>query len=152
MSYKHRDLPLGLLIGVASQVIMVPLIYLALSPLINSDDLSAPARQLSDKANDPLSIVLLILIVLVGAPIIEEIFFRGMIFGALRTRYSNYTAIAVSAVFFGLFHFQWLQLPALVAFGIVAAVCYGLTRRLSLAIWAHVGFNAGTVANLLWFS
>jgi len=149
LTQKPKDIPLGLLIGAAAQLIMVPLIYLALSPLIDTDELSAPAREITDKANDPLGIVLLILVVLCGAPLVEEIFFRGVVYGALRGRYSNWLAILVSAIFFAIFHLQLLQLPALLAFGVLAAVIYGKTKRLGIAIWAHVGFNAVTVAGLL---
>jgi len=149
LNQKMKDIPLGLLIGAGAQVIMVPVIYLILSPLIDTEELSGPARDLTDKANNPLGVALLIVIVLLGAPLVEEIFFRGVVYGALRNRYSNPTAVLVSAAFFALFHFQLLQFPALLAFGVLAAIIYSKTMRLGMAIWTHVGFNAVTVASLL---
>jgi membrane protease YdiL (CAAX protease family) len=59
-------------------------------------------------------------------------------------------AVAVSSVIFGLSHIlQFVQLPALIAFGLVAAYLAERTDRLGPSIWAHVGFNATTVFVLL---
>lgn len=149
LTQRAKDIPLGLAIGAAGQLIMVPLIYLALSPLIDTDELSAPARELTDKAGDPLGVALLVLIVLCGAPLVEEVFFRGVVFGALRRRYSSWLSVSVSALFFAAFHLQALQFPALLAFGILLAIIFERTGRLGLAIWIHVGFNAVTVISLL---
>ena len=52
----------------------------------SAKDLEGPARELTDRADDPLGVVLLILIVGVGAPIIEEIFYRGLLQRSLLKR------------------------------------------------------------------
>ena len=147
---KARDIPIGLLAGAVAQLLAVTLLYWALSPLIDPDDVSGPARSLADRANDPLGIVLLVLIVLVGAPLVEEIFFRGVMFATLKDRCKPWVLVAVTSLIFMVFHFgQVLQYPGLLLFGVLAGVMYYKTKRLGVAIWAHVGFNAVTVVALL---
>ena len=147
---KVRDIPIGLAVGAVAQFPVVPLLYWALSPLIDPDDVSGPARSLADRANDPLGIVLLVLIVLVGAPLVEEIFFRGVMFATLKDRCKPWVLVAVTSLIFMVFHLnQVLQYPGLLLFGLLAGVMYYKTKRLGVAIWAHVGFNAVAVAGLL---
>ena len=146
---KAIDVPVGLAIGVACQLLLVPLVYLVLRPLLGVQDVSAAARELTDRATDPLSIVLVFLIVGIGAPIAEEIYFRGMaqrIFGRrLRPRW----AITAAAAFFAATHLQPLQFPALLVFGIILGTLAWRSGRLGPAIWAHLGFNVVAAAGLL---
>ena len=65
------DVPGGLVIGVLSQVVLVPLVYLPIFQIIGERDVSADARALTDRAEDPFGVALLILVVVVGAPIVE---------------------------------------------------------------------------------
>lgn len=147
---KPRDVPIGLVVGVLTQLVAVPLLYLPILTLfdLDADDVSAPARALTDRA-EGIGVLLLALVVVVGAPIVEELFFRGMFLRALDVRYGPGWALVWSSVVFGLFHFQLLQLPALILFGFVAGWLTQRTGRLGPAIWAHAAFNAVTVVVLL---
>ena len=51
------DVPLGLAIGVASQVVLVPLVYVPIFKLFGHQDVSAVARQLTDRATDPFGVI-----------------------------------------------------------------------------------------------
>lgn len=148
--FERRDIGLGLVIGVATQLAAVPLLYVPIFLIFGEQDVSEAARELTDRATDPLGVVLLVLVVVVGAPLIEELFFRGLFHQAIVKRGGHpWLAVAVTAVVFGGIHFQLLQLPALVLFGVVSGwltVRYG---RLGPAVWAHVGFNGITVIALL---
>jgi len=146
---KAIDIPLGLAIGVASQLLLVPIIYWALTPLIGSNDVSAAARQLTDRATDPLSIVLVFLIVGIGAPIAEEIYFRGMAQRIFGRKLNPALAIFAAAAFFAVTHLQPLQFPALLAFGVILGLLAWRSGRLGPAIWAHVSFNVVAAAGLL---
>jgi hypothetical protein len=143
------DVPVGLLLGVALQAIVVPLLYLPFWWAIDFDDVAADARALTDKATDPIGVLLLAVIVLVGAPIVEELFFRGLLYRSIENRWGFVWAIVGSGVVFGVVHLQLLQLPGLIMFGLVAAVLVHRTNRLGTAIWTHAGFNGYTVAALL---
>jgi membrane protease YdiL (CAAX protease family) len=143
------DVPIGLAIGVFCQLAMVPALYFVLSKIIGVKDVSAAARQLTDRASSPISIILLFLIVGIGAPIAEEIYFRGMAQGIFGRRLRPIWAIVAAAVFFAVTHLQPLQFPALVAFGLVLGVMRWKSGRLGPAIFAHLGFNVVAAVSLV---
>lgn len=149
---RVADLWRGGLVGAALQLVALPLLYWPLLRLLDkgASDLEGPARELTDRADGPFGVVLLVLIVGVGAPVFEEIFYRGLFLQALLKRgLSPAVAIGASSLVFGLSHFQLLQLPALVLFGIAAGILAHRTGRLGPAITAHVAFNMVTVVALL---
>ncbi len=146
---KWRDAPIGLAVGVASQLLLVPLVYFALRPLLGENDVSAAARELTDRATDPLSIVLVFLIVGIGAPVAEEIYFRGMAQRIFGRRLGPWAAIFAAAAFFAATHLQPLQFPALLIFGVILGAMAWKSGRLGPALWAHVGFNVVAAAGLL---
>ncbi len=128
---------------------LVPLLYVPIFWIFGHRDLSEAAKDLTDRASGP-GIGLLILLVVIGAPIVEELFFRGFMMGALeRTTRSRAWGLWISALFFGAVHFQPLQTPALVLFGLVAGWLAQRYQRLGPSIFAHMGFNAVTIAILL---
>ncbi len=142
-----RDVPVGLLWGAGAQLLMVPLIYIPIFWLVGREDLSAPARDLTDKAHG-LGIALLVLVVVVGAPVVEELFFRGLFLRALGRQMATGWALVVSSLLFGVVHLMPLQFPALVAFGLLAGRLTQRSGRLGPAIWAHIAFN-GVAGGLL---
>jgi membrane protease YdiL (CAAX protease family) len=91
------------------------------------------------------------------APIAEELFFRGLLYGAIRKRgdflrsdrKTIWFSIIVSSAIFSAIHFQLLLFPALFVVGIIFAWIYEKYQRLAPAIWAHIGFNATTLLSLL---
>ena len=143
------DVPVGLVIGVLTQVVLVPLVYLPIFQIIGERDVSADARALTDRAEDPFGVVLLVLIVVIGAPIVEELFFRGLLLRSAERKWGKVWAVIVSSLVFGAVHLQPLQFPALVAVGAVFALLTLRTGRLGPAIFAHVAFNAVAVGSLL---
>ena len=149
LRFKAIDLPIGLAVGVACQLLMVPAIYFLLSKVIGVKDVSAAARELTDRASSPLSIILLFLIVGIGAPIAEEIYFRGMAQTIFGRRLRPQWAILAAAAFFAVTHLQPLQFPALLAFGAVLGVMRWRFGRLGPSIWAHLGFNLVAAASLV---
>lgn len=147
---KLKDVPIGIAIGVASQLILVPLVTLPVFIFTDADReaLEAPARELTERAQGP-GVLILVLVVVVAAPLAEEVFFRGMLQRTLARSLPIWAVVLITSVLFGISHFQALQLPALVAFGVVLSVLAHRTGRLGLPIWAHVGFNATTVVALV---
>ena len=147
---EPRDAVLGLPIGVLTQLVLVPLLYLPIFWIfdLDPDELSDAARELTDRASGA-GVVVLVLLVVVGAPIVEELFFRGFVMGAIDRAFGTGWGLWLSALFFGATHFQLLQLPALVLFGLVAGLLVHRYGRLGPAIFAHMGFNAVTITILL---
>lgn len=162
LTMSWTDVPLGLSIGVATQLVILPLLYIPLLWLLGDRDVSEAARQLTERAEDPLGVALLVVMVGIAAPITEEIFYRGLFLRALERRFSNTVSsglrrhartmsVVVSALVFGAVHFQALQFLGLFAFGLIAGALTVRFGRLGPAMWAHLGFNLTTVASLLWF-
>lgn len=144
------DAPIGLVIGVVCQIVLVPLVTLPVFLLsdVDEDALAEPARELTDRATGA-GVVVLVLVVVVMAPLAEEVFYRGLVQRSLARRWPIWPAMIVTSLVFAASHFQALQFPALAAFGLVLSVIAHRTGRLGLNTWAHVGFNATTVALLL---
>jgi membrane protease YdiL (CAAX protease family) len=140
----------GVPIGVLTQLVFVWPLYQVLKLFVNVHDvdIEKPARQLTDRATG-WGVVILILIVGVGAPFFEELFFRGLVMRAIQSYFDDTLALVGSAIIFAAVHFELLQFPALVLFGLVAGYCAQRTGRLGMSICAHVGFNMTTVVILL---
>lgn len=100
--------------------------------------------------------VVLALFTCVGAPLIEELYFRGLLQGQLAERFRPAVAIAVTAVVFGAAHvpndpgFAGLVLGVSIgAAGVVLGVVRHLSGRLGSSIGTHALFNAIAIVALL---
>ena len=82
-----------------------------------------------------------IILAVVMAPIVEEIFFRGIIVRGFAANYSNAKAIVVSALLFGLIHMNPWQAIGAFGGGLVLAWIYIETGSLIPCIYAHAFFN-----------
>ena len=145
--FQKNDILPGLLIGLGTQI-AAGLLYLPLYVIFDDIDVSEPARELVDKATG-LGVFLLFLVVVAGAPVVEEIFYRGLTLKAFEKKMGGRLAFVVSSLLFAVAHLQLIQFPALFLFGCVAAHLARKYDRLGRAVWAHVGFNATTVIALL---
>lgn len=85
-----------------------------------------------------------ILKVVIMAPVIEELIFRGVIMHGLMRNYSKFTAVFVSALMFALFHLNPWQFPATFILGIVLGILMVRTRNIFLCIIGHA-INNGLV-------
>jgi membrane protease YdiL (CAAX protease family) len=147
LRFRAVDAPVGIGAGLVAQLVVVPLIYLPFRSVIDRRDLERPARELADRAHGTAFLVLAVIII-VGAPFVEELFFRGLLLRSLQEYVADGPAIVLSGVIFGITHFGLLQLPALAFMGVVFAVLAVRAGRLGPAIWAHMAFNATTVIAL----
>ncbi len=91
-----------------------------------------------------------ILLIALAAPLAEEICFRAMLFGGLRTRLSFPLAALAAGVIFGLLHYStgWSTVPQLAALGFVFALIYEKTGSIWPPILLHVFNNAFVLATL----
>ena len=135
---------LGAPIGVLSQLVLVPLVYLPLERLwedvFTEERLTENAKDLVDRASGG-SMVLLVLMVCVGAPVVEELVYRGLLQGSLADRVNPLPAWLAASALFALIHFRPVEYPGLLVIGLVCGACALVTGRLGMAIACHVGFN-----------
>ncbi|KMK74381.1 CPBP family intramembrane glutamic endopeptidase [Alkalihalobacillus pseudalcaliphilus] len=91
----------------------------------------------------------MILIVSIIGPILEEIIFRMIIFGALYKRFNFAISAFASSLIFAAVHFDFNHLLIYTVMGFIFAYLYIKTKRIIVPIIAHVGIN--TIAVLLNF-
>ncbi len=136
---------IGVPIGLLTQLVLVPLVYVPLRawwPETFSDDrLEETARDLVDRA-DGAAVVVLVLVVVGGAPIVEELVYRGLLQGSFVARISELPALLAGAAWFAIVHFRPVEYPGLFVAGLVFGMCAITTGRLGMSIVTHAAFNA----------
>ena len=151
-----RARPIDVLVGVGAglltSILVVRLVYLVLelTSVVDDSDLDKlddPAKRLDDMASGA-GFLVLALFIGIGAPIMEELFFRGFLQPAAVKRLGVPGGLVFTAVIFGAVHFQLLQVPALAVFGLILGLLTHHYRRLGPAIVAHMVFNGLTLAAL----
>lgn len=149
LAIRPWDLVVGPVVGVASQLVLIPLLYLPLDYVIPhlQRRLSGPANHLTGGFPGADLVVIGVLTVLV-VPIVEELLFRGLVLraflrllGPAGRRLGPALAIVCTGVVFGLAHAEWLDLLGLAVFGMVLAWLAHRTRRLGPGMLAHGAFN-----------
>ncbi len=151
--FTRADLGWGPLAGFGALVASIA-IAIAVSPFPELEGTNT--EFVTRHAESPLGVVLVVGATMVGAPIFEEIFFRGLVLRSLRSRLHVVPAVAVQSLFFGLVHVQPTQgvgtlsvIVATGAIGAVFAVAAVRARRLGPAIIGHAVFNGVVVVPLL---
>lgn len=94
------------------------------------------------RAASPAQFLGIWLLVAVSAPICEESFFRGYVFGVLRGRYGRPIAYVGSALMFAAAHLSLSTALPIVVVGLCLAFLYDRTRSVVPGIVAHGLFNA----------
>jgi membrane protease YdiL (CAAX protease family) len=128
-----------------------PLFFAAFAILLVNAGIASAAGMdaegnVSDELFDSALLVVLLGILSLGlAPIMEETFFRGFLFGGLRGRWGLLGAAFASGLLFALAHFTGLSslplLPAIGIIGMLFAWAYYYTGSLFAPIGAHFLFN-----------
>lgn len=85
-----------------------------------------------------------VLLIVVAAPISEEVCFRGMLFGGLRTRLPRLAAALISGLVFGALHATTgiSAVPSLIFFGFVLGLLYERTGSIVPGILLHMLNNS----------
>jgi membrane protease YdiL (CAAX protease family) len=87
-----------------------------------------------------IDIVLAVIAATVSAPVVEEIFFRGLLYRSLRNRLSVLPATVIAGAIFGAAHisvYHPSELPVLAVFGAIACQLYERTGSLLPGIALH---------------
>jgi membrane protease YdiL (CAAX protease family) len=149
------DVGRGVVLGLGTYVLVLDVAYAPFLRLLqvfvgHKVTVGQRARQLGSLGRGPGFVVFAVLVT-VGAPLAEELFFRGLLLRSLERRLGAWWAVVGSAVLFGLAHIgstEGAAIPALVIFGIVLALAAQRTGRLGPGIVAHMAFNGLTVVAL----
>jgi membrane protease YdiL (CAAX protease family) len=136
---------LGIPFGIFCQVVLMNVVNWPLNKwfpdTFNPQRIETRARDMVDAAHGAWFIVLF-LIVVVGAPLVEELVYRGFIQGGLQTQLGSTWALIIAAAWFTVVHLEPIEFPGLFAFAIVLGLCYKRTQRIGLSVVTHLAFNA----------
>lgn len=114
-------------------------------------------EDLRELATQPRTAPYVILGAGVVAPLAEELFYRGMLFAAMRRRFSLWPAAGLSSVVFALSHLQSsldgyiLVIAIILPLGIFLAWLYERTGTLAAPMAAHAAYNLVQVILLVTF-
>ncbi|MEO7398073.1 MAG: CPBP family glutamic-type intramembrane protease, partial [Ilumatobacteraceae bacterium] len=106
LRFRPIDL-VGVPIGVLCQLVVLRLVYWPLQSIwpdpFSTDELERNARDLYERATGAWVLILLVVVVL-AAPFVEELVYRGLLHGAAQRRFNDWLAVVAIAAFFALIH------------------------------------------------
>lgn len=98
------------------------------SPFLNSFGVEAPSQYLIDVLRSGLlpywQIAGIGVLVVIFAPIVEEILYRGILYGELRKRNNKFVAVLLISVYFAVIHTNLFALPGVFLVGIGLTLVY----------------------------
>lgn len=130
----------GLLLFGLIVFVVAPALYALLS-LLAGGEVIPPRQEVLPEGPTTLHVLLGGLVVVVAAPIGEELFFRGLLFGGLRRSLPFWVAALISSAVFALVHVYLLLMPLLFLVGFGLAYIYERNGSLVTSIAAHAAFN-----------
>ncbi len=151
LRFRPIDL-VGVPIGVFLQLAAVPLLYVPLQhwwpDTFANDELEQRAQDLADSAGG-WSTVVLTLIVVIGAPFVEELVYRGMLQRSAMRTIGVAPGLVATALWFAVIHFSPIEIPGLFLAGLTFGGCVVVTKRIGPAIVTHMAFNAAGLVLVL---
>lgn len=83
-----------------------------------------------------------VFLMIVVAPIFEEILFRGIVFGELSSFMRPWAAIILQGLIFGIAHAALFQSIFAFVLGIILGIIYYYSKSIKMAFVYHIAFNA----------
>lgn len=93
------------------------------------------------KASTTLDGIIVLIVVMIGAPIVEELLFRGVLFEEIRRVCSLKITVFLTALVFGIYHFNILQSSNAFFLGLVLAFVYYRAKSIKGPIIIHATNN-----------
>lgn len=146
-----RDTGWGVVGGVVALVVAVVAATITQVFVPDLSSAAGDAAEELERESGLIAMVIFALIVMVGAPIVEEIFFRGLFFSALRKRgLGAVLTIVVTAVAFAAFHLEPVRFLVLLPTGLVLGWVRWRTGSTGASMVTHGIVNApGAIALLV---
>ncbi|MCP4965944.1 MAG: CPBP family intramembrane metalloprotease [bacterium] len=144
----------GLFYGMALQLGVIVLILLPITWIFQIED--PPQQDVADIAAGATSLgsrIAILLVLVVVAPVTEELTYRGVLLARLRRSYSAQRSVIVSALVFAGIHLidpdSVFVVPGLFVIGLVLGYQALRTNRIGLSIMTHAGVNLLAAIGLL---
>lgn len=98
-------------------------------------------------AHDDASLLMFLVMAAILGPIVEELYLRGLLYGAIRKRgVGTGWTVVLTAIAFSIMHLEPIRLGMILAMGIVLGVVRARTGSTGASIVAHVVNNGAQVA------
>ncbi|WP_458329782.1 CPBP family intramembrane glutamic endopeptidase [Peijinzhouia sedimentorum] len=110
------------------------------SPIINLIPMPDFAKEMFRELSGQKGIFPFLMIV-IAAPVLEELIFRGIILDGLLKRYSLFISILASSLLFGIVHLNPWQFVSAMVIGFLAGWVYYKTKNLALPMLIHFANN-----------
>lgn len=110
------------------------------SPIINLIPMPDFAKEMFKELSGQKGIFPFLMIV-IAAPVLEELIFRGIILDGLLKRYSLFISILASSLLFGVVHLNPWQFVSAMVIGFLAGWVYYKTKNLALPMLIHFANN-----------
>jgi len=156
--FTRADIGLGLLLGLIAQIAAY-VVSVSVSALVSLEDQAdADNTQILTDAEGSPWLWVMIGVVVIGAPVSEEVLFRGLVLRAFEKRAGKVVAVLGSTILFAVVHFTGagadgtlVLLSSIGAVGLVLGIAAFVFDRLGPCIIAHMAFNTvGTAVALGW--
>jgi len=99
------------------------------------------AKMLAGIPPTPLNMAVMFFAIMIAAPVVEELLFRGLLQNALAKYVPSWGAILLSSLLFALVHLQLYAIPALMSLSIAFGYLYHRTGSLRTNIILHMANN-----------
>lgn len=94
-------------------------------------------------------LIILAVVAVVGAPLFEELTFRGIVLNAVKERFGFWPSIIISGLVFSMAHLSIVNIIPLAIVGIILGLAYQRTKNLWTSITMHAVFNAAGISQLI---
>ena len=103
------------------------------------------------KSKDPLAKAMLVISAAIFAPLVEELVFRGFIYGVIKRYTDGFFAALCSALLFAVIHMHIGTVVPLTLLALIFCAMYELTGCLLVPMLLHSLFNATSLTAMLFF-
>lgn len=101
-----------------------------------------PVLEFFLRLHDPWLKAAMVFLAVIGAPMVEEILFRGIIYPSLKRKFGFFHALWITSAVFAMIHFHLPSTPTLFGLAIAFTLLYEWTGNLAACIFFHASFNA----------
>jgi len=150
-----KNMLLNIKYGVTAYVGLIPILLgvtLVAAALFKIFNIPVEPQQvvemLKEETKTPSLIYMVVFASFLG-PFMEEIFFRGFVYGALRKKIGVLGSILASAVFFAYVHANMASFMPILSLGILLAYIYEKTGSLVSSVTVHIMHNSFMLVFLL---
>ncbi|MCK5306211.1 MAG: CPBP family intramembrane metalloprotease [Candidatus Omnitrophica bacterium] len=166
VKYKYKIEVLGLsvkgffknvFLGAAGYIALIPLLTLSayvsllLASFFNIGPEENPLLNVFQTEGRPALVAYFVICICFLGPVVEEIFFRGFLYKALRKSFGVLPAVAVSSVFFAWLHMTFIGFLPIMVLGLLLAYLYEKNGTLIPSITVHIIHNSAIIIFVMIF-